>query len=241
VSASAGAPEGRPAGDEAAPAGEVPAGRTPHPAGDAPDGDGSQPTGRGEAPSGDGPDGSDPVTVVISRLVRPGKEREYEDWIHEAAQLMAGFEGAEGLSVLPPGLHHTGPEYVVVLRFRDYSAMRRWKRSEARRGWIAKLPDLTVDTGAWEEQTGLETWFTLSGRVTPTGPPPRWKQAILTTLGLVPLLLLFDLILRPVTGHLPVWVRIPLTTPVVVAAMSWLVMPTITRLAYRWLYPGQRD
>jgi uncharacterized protein len=181
----------------------------------------------------------EPVTVVISRLVRPGMEREYEQWIHEAAQLLVDFEGSEGFTVLPPGQHHSGPEYVLVLRFHDYAAMARWKQSPARREWIAKLPDLTVDTGAWQEQTGLETWFTLPGRVQPTGPPPRWKQALLTILGLVPLLLLTDLALRPVLGDLPAYLRIPATSPLVVGAMTWLIMPTITRFSYRWLYPGQ--
>lgn len=181
----------------------------------------------------------DAVTVVISRLVQPGREREYEAWIHEAAQLLTDVDGSEGFTVLPPGQHHTGPEYVLVLRFRDYEAMRQWKRSDARRAWIEKLPDLTVDTGAWQEQSGLETWFTLSDRPTPTGPPARWKQAVLTTVGLVPLLLLFDLLLRPLTGELPAWQRVPMTTPAVVAMMTWVVMPAITRLAYRWLYPGQ--
>lgn len=181
-----------------------------------------------------------PVTVVISRVVRPGMERAYEAWIHEAAQLLADVPGAEGMTVLPPGAHHSGPEYVLVLRFEDYRAMAAWKRSPARQAWIAQLPALTVDPGDWQEQSGLETWFTVPGRVLPTGPPPRWKQAVLTVVGLVPLLLLFDLLLRPLLGELPAYVRIPLSTPLVVVAMAWLVMPALTRLAYPWLYPGQR-
>jgi uncharacterized protein len=182
----------------------------------------------------------EPVTVVISRVVRPGMEREYEAWIHEAAQLLADVDGSEGFTVLPPGQHHSGPEYVLVLRFRDYASMCRWKRSPERQRWIEKLPRLVVDPGDWQEQSGLETWFTLPGRVQPTGPPPRWKQAVLTAVGLVPLLLLVDLLLRPVLGDLPAAVRIPLSTPLVVAAMAWLVMPALTRLSYGWLYPGQR-
>ena len=184
--------------------------------------------------------GSDePVTVVISRLVRPGYEQAYEDWIHEAARLLSDHEGFQGLTALPPGQHHTGPEHVLVLRFSDYESMRRWKRSEERRRWIAKLPELTVDVGAWQEQSGLETWFVLDRRATPTGPPPRWKQAVLTAVGLIPLLILIDLTVGRLLADLPVWARVLSTTPFAVAAMAWLVMPAITRLAWRWLYPGQ--
>lgn len=188
-------------------------------------------------PASDAPD--EPVTVVISRLVRSGYERDYEDWIHEAARLLEHHDGFQGMTALPPGQHHSGPEHVLVLRFGDYASMRAWKRSEARRRWIGRLEELTVDVGAWQEQTGLETWFTLDSRATPTGPPPRWKQAVLTLVGLLPVLLVMELTVGRLLSGLPAWARILTTTPVVVAAMAWLVMPTITRVSYRWLYPGQ--
>jgi uncharacterized protein len=182
-----------------------------------------------------------PVTVVISRLVRPGKEADYEQWISDVADILKDVGGSEGLAVLRPGQHHGGPEYVLVLRFRDYDAMQRWKRSDVRAMWIARLPDLTIDTGAWQEQSGLETWFTLPGRPTPTGPPPRWKQALLTTAGLLPLLLVTDIVTRPLLGDLPAWLRFLSTTPVLIALMTWVVMPFVTRLAYSWLYPSQEE
>lgn len=183
---------------------------------------------------------AEPVTVVISRLVRPGREQDYEDWIRQVGDLLAGFEGSDGFTVLRPGEHHPGPEYVLVLRFDDEEAVQRWKRSEPRQRWIARLPELTIDTTAWEQQSGLETWFTLPGRAVPTGPPPRWKQALLTTFGLVPLLLVSDVTLGRLLGDLPAPLRIILITPLLVALMTWVLMPLITRAAYRWLYPGQR-
>ncbi len=195
------------------------------------------------APAQVGPSAKDspdePVTVVISRLVRSGYEQDYNDWIHEAARLLEHHDGFQGMTALPPGQHHSGPEHVLVLRFRDYSSMRAWKRSEARRRWIGRLEALTVDVGAWQEQTGLETWFTLDSRATPTGPPPRWKQSLLTLVGLLPLLLIMELTFGRLLSDLPAWARILTTTPLVVAAMAWLVMPAITRVSYRWLYPGQ--
>lgn len=208
-------------------------------------GDDTPPTGMPGAPAQVGPsvpgDTNDPVTVVISRLVRPGSEQDYDQWLHEAARLLANHDGFEGMTALPPGQHHSGPEHVLVLRFRDYASMRRWKRSEARRRWISRLTELTVDVGAWQEQSGLETWFLLDDRATPTGPPPRWKQAILTFTGLVPMLILVELTVGGRLDGLPVWVRIPATTAVLVVAMAWLVMPAITRLAWRWLYPDQDE
>jgi uncharacterized protein len=191
-------------------------------------------------PLGDDLQTDEPVTVVISRLVRPGREDDYGRWVREVGRVLARFDGVEGYTVLPPGVHHTGPEWILVLRFRDPDAVRRWRRSEVRRGWIDQLDDLTIDPGAWEEQTGLETWFTLTDRPTPSGPPPRWKQAVLTTLGLVPLLLVADVLLGGVTAGWPGWLRTVVITPVLVALMTWAIMPAITRASYRWLYPGAR-
>jgi uncharacterized protein len=182
--------------------------------------------------------GDDPVTVVISRLVRAGREDDYRRWLEEVGRALARFDGTEGYAVLPPGVHHTGSEWILVLRFRDPDAVRRWQGSPVRRRFLEQLDELTVDVGAWEEQTGLETWFTLTDRPTPAGPPPRWKQAVLTTVGLVPLLLIADLVVGRPTSGWPGWVRTVVVTPVLVALMAWVVMPAVTRVSYRWLYPA---
>ena len=179
----------------------------------------------------------DPVTVVISREVRPGREADYEAWLEGISAEVARFPGHEGISILRPA-DHAFNEYVLVLRFVSYDDLGRWRGSPERRDWIDQLGAMTVDRGRWQEQTGLETWFTLPGRPVPTGPPPRWKQAILTTVGLVPLLWLSNATLgRAVGGVLPGWLATLLVTPLLVALMTWVVMPPITRGAYRWLYP----
>jgi antibiotic biosynthesis monooxygenase (ABM) superfamily enzyme len=171
-------------------------------------------------------------------MVRPGRESAYEAWVHDVGEILTDFDGAEGVTVLPPGTAHSGPEWVLVLRFRDYDAMVRWKRSNVRARWLQRLDDLTLDPGAWEEQTGLEAWFTLEGRPAPTGPPPRWKQFVLTSVGLVPLLLVSNALTAPLTTGWPGWLRTVVVTPALVALMTWAVMPMITRAAYGWLYPG---
>ena len=43
--------------------------------------------------------------------------------------------------------------------------------------------------------------------------------------------------------HMPGWrpiVRRVTTTLVTVSLMTWVVMPRVTRLLHRWLYPGRR-
>jgi antibiotic biosynthesis monooxygenase (ABM) superfamily enzyme len=185
------------------------------------------------------PPGSDvagAVTVVISRRVRSGRGPDYEAWVRDVIPVAERFAGFEGLSVLRPS-RATPDEYALVMRFASYDDLRAWEHSDERRELLRRLRDLTVDEGAWQEQTGLETWFTLPGRPVPAGPPPRWKQAVLSTLALVPLLLVSNALIEDRLDVLGAVLRTVVVTPVLVAIMTWLLMPAVTRLAYRWLYP----
>ena len=88
---------------------------------------------------------------------------------------------------------------------------------------------------------GLEFWFT-----PPQAPmlrqPPRWKMVLLTLLGLYPISLLLNLGIVPLLGGLPLWLRVLLTSSVIVTTMTYLVMPGITRGFTGWLVraPGKR-
>lgn len=177
-----------------------------------------------------------PITVVISRRVRPGRHADYERWVRDISAVVKQFPGHDGMSVLRPGGVESS-DYVVVLRFASYEDVRRWERSEERQRFLARLEPLTFDEGAWQQQTGLETWFTLPGRPVPAGPPRRWKMALLTTVALYPLLVVTDALVGSRLVGLSFVVRTALTTPVLVAIMTWVLMPLVTRVAYGWLYP----
>ncbi|HZO68912.1 MAG TPA: hypothetical protein VFB74_28295 [Kribbellaceae bacterium] len=41
----------------------------------------------------------------------------------------------------------------------------------------------------------------------------------------------------PLLGSLPLVARLAVTTLVTVSLMTWVVMPRVTRLLHRWLYP----
>jgi len=87
--------------------------------------------------------------------------------------------------------------------------------------------------------TGLESWFTLPTRPG-AAPPPPYKMAILTWVTIFPLITVIVVVSAPLLGNLPLVVRLAVTTGVTVPLMTWVVMPRMTRLLHRWLYPGRR-
>ena len=87
--------------------------------------------------------------------------------------------------------------------------------------------------------TGLESWFTLPGQAS-AAPPPAYKMAVLTWVTIFPLITLVVVVSAPLIGGLPLAARLAVTTLVTVTLMTWVVMPRVTRLMRRWLYPGRR-
>jgi hypothetical protein len=71
-------------------------------------------------------------------------------------------------------------------------------------------------------------------------PPPPYKMAVLTWAAIFPLITLVVLATAPLIGPWPLVPRLAVTTAVTVSAMTWVVMPRMTRLLRRWLYPGRR-
>ena len=83
--------------------------------------------------------------------------------------------------------------------------------------------------------TGLESWFTLPTQ--PGVPPPPYKVALVTWATIFPLITLVVVATAPLLGSLPLVLRLAVTTGVTVPLLTSVVMPRVTRLVGRWLYP----
>jgi uncharacterized protein len=178
-----------------------------------------------------------PLTTVIARRVRPGKEAAYEEWLEGILAAAARFDGHQGITVLRPA--PGGREYVLVARWRDFESSRRWVESEERGRWMASLDCFAEGEGRFEEQSGLETWFTLRpGQGGGPAPPPRIKMAVVTFLAIYPLILVLSHFLVPRIAVLPWAVRPIVMCGILVPLMTWVVMPQMTKLFWSWLYPG---
>ena len=180
-----------------------------------------------------------PVTVVVSRQVKPGCEQAFEEFISGITAAAMTFEGHLGTNIFRPS-NPTDTEYRIIFKFDLQSNLHRWEESECRRQWLARAESLTLGPPMIEILTGLETWFTLPISK-PIVPPPRHKMALLTWLAIFPLINIINLLFASVLDRLPPLLRNLVLTVTLVLLMTYVVMPRMTRLFASWLYPNQAN
>lgn len=176
-----------------------------------------------------------PVTVDVSRRVKPGCEETFEEFISGITAAAMTFEGHLGVNIFRP-FDPANPQYRIIFKFDRMSNLRRWEESEVRREWLARAESLTLGSPVTQILTGLETWFTLPAQRAVV-PPPRYKMALLTWLAVFPLISGINALFGPVLNQLPPLIRSLVLTAVLVPLMTYLVMPRMTRLFAQWLYP----
>ena len=174
-----------------------------------------------------------PVTVLVTRRVRDGQQAAFEDWLHEVADAARRYPGHQGVTVVPPPAGDR--EYLIVFRFDTEDHLRAWEDSDERRRLIERSGALADEPPRERQLTGLETWFAVPGGQVRLPPPP-WKMWLLSSVAIYPLITLLTLVLGPVLSELPLAARFAITTPILGAFMTWLVMPRLSRLFVGWLY-----
>jgi uncharacterized protein len=74
---------------------------------------------------------------------------------------------------------------------------------------------------------------------TPPGPPPRHKLALVTWAGAYGMITLIIWLLGPAIAGWPLVLRTLVISVLMVMALTWVVLPTLTRLFRPWLLAAQ--
>ena len=178
------------------------------------------------------------VTVVISRRVFTGHEHEYDDWVRKLVAAATEAPGNTGATLLipepgKPGLYH------VVLRFKDGESVHRWEDSYVRQKLSHEADAFSVRSR--QEATGLETWFSIP-ECPELAPPSHWKQAIITTIGVYAMSVLFIKVVDLLKLGWGFYYENIIISALVVFSLTWAVMPFLTRVVFkRWLYGKNRS
>jgi antibiotic biosynthesis monooxygenase (ABM) superfamily enzyme len=172
------------------------------------------------------------VTVLLARRVAPGREEEFDAWQSDLTRVASHFQGFLGAGVLRPA--RAGEPWHVVYRFASPQALGVWEGSRERAGLLARA-DRLMATMAEHRTSGLETWFELPGRTAPA--PPRWKMFVVSAVCIYALQFSGYAVPGGILLPWPLALRLAPVVLGVTAAMTWVVMPNVTRALQRWLYP----
>ena len=187
---------------------------------------------------------SNPVTVIVKRIAKKDKTKEFEEWLSGISKEVSRQEGSMGIDIIrPTNGNKTNSEYVIIFRFDSYDNLEKWEKSAIRNEWLQKSWELAEANYDVQKLTGLEFWFTPypkdeSSPIVPLKPPPRHKMAIVT----IPVISILLLALVPQIHFLtemlsiPYAIRLVIAIAIIVLLMTYVIMPLLTKLLRSWLY-----
>jgi antibiotic biosynthesis monooxygenase (ABM) superfamily enzyme len=183
---------------------------------------------------------ADPVAVLTLRTVKHGGEERFEAELHDFISRSLHTEGQLGVHVLRPEPGSGSREYGIVRRFSTTEYRDRFYGSTIYQQWELTVAPLTEGGPQRQELSGLETWFTLPGQRIVI-PPPRWKMAIVTVLGVWPVSMLVPWLLNPLITNLSLSLQALWVAVGIVILLTWAIMPLLVTLLNPWLQHRSRS
>lgn len=178
---------------------------------------------------------ADSITAVIQHHVRADAAAAYEQWLQRIVPIAERFPGHRGVHVIHPAAGST--LYTVTIRFDSLLHAEDWFQSAARGALLDEVRPLLESGENVQTVTGLEFWFH-------PGPGQkavkRYKQFLLTLSVIFPLTMAVPWAVQWMAVAVPVlrntFVGHFVGAAVVVALMTYVLMPRITRRVAGWLY-----
>lgn len=177
---------------------------------------------------------SEPVTVVVTRRVKAGREEEYEAWLARLLEGAKALPGYLGTTVQRPA--PGGHEYTSVFRFETVEHLRAFENSDLRARALREVVDLVEADAAWSRLTGLEFWFTPPpGTVVPQ--PSKLRMSLVMITVVYGLVLSIGTLVAAVLSSAPTPLRLLVTITLEVFLMTYVLMPRLTKWLARFIYP----
>jgi antibiotic biosynthesis monooxygenase (ABM) superfamily enzyme len=176
---------------------------------------------------------SEYVHVAITRRVKPGCESDFQEALREFSQASFAHSGVLGAGMLVPPPGSDTREYGILRTFRNEQERDSFYKSPLFKAWEEKVKPLTEGEPVYRNLHGLEAWFRNPGLPN----PPLWKMALVTYIGVDVVTTLLFWIIGPVIQDWPFLARNSAFNVVVVAGLTWLAMPLLTRIFQNWLQP----
>ena len=169
------------------------------------------------------------IHVAITRKVKAGSERAFEESLRALFQKSLDQPGVLGVHLISPPQGSASREYGILRSFADEHERDEFYRSELFERWQQHVAQLTEGERTYRELHGLEAWFRAPGA------PARWKMALLTWLGVWPTSFLVGTLIGPYLITLPRLIGAALIAALIVLCLTWVIMPALVKLFHGWL------
>ncbi len=176
----------------------------------------------------------DPVTVVVNHRVDPEREQDFVQWQERVIAAERTFPGFRGSDLLPP-VPGVQREWAILTTFDTAAHLEDWLTSSERRAVLAEGSDF-ADFSVRRMASPYGSWFGRR-RGTAEAATPDWKTALSVLVGLYPTVVLLTLGLTEIWPNAPLWSSLLVGNILSVSVLTWVVMPTVTRLLRFWLEP----
>jgi len=179
---------------------------------------------------------SDEATLVVSRRIKPGREKEYSDWLRRVIESANKFLGYRGVTTLAPQGFDSDVRY-LIWRFDNSENLENWEKSDIRNRFVEEVKNYAEQH--YEKASGMETWFSLPD-MHKVVAPPKWKMFFVTLFAAYLVGVISRFLLTPLLGSWPLPLSTLLYSGILVGVLTYFAMPRLSRLLRRWLYPVQR-
>ncbi len=178
---------------------------------------------------------NEPVTVVATRRVKVGRERDYEAWLERLLEGAKAMPGYLGTTVQRPRPGER--EYTSVFRFETVEHLRGFEGSDLRARALREVVDLVEADAVWSRLTGLEFWFTPPpGMVVPQ--PSKLRMSLVMIAVVYGLVSSIGSLVALVLSNAPAPLRLLVTITLEVFLMTYVLMPRLTKRLARFIYPA---
>jgi len=178
------------------------------------------------------------IHVAITRRVRKEHAEAFAQAMADFARRSLTVPGALGVHLLHPTPGSDSTEYGILRSFASPEDREAFYKTDLYKEWVAQIEHMVDGEPIYRELGGLEAWF----RHPSAPPPPRWKMALLTWIGVWPVSMLVSAALMPLLGpSVPRVLAGGIVAAGIVLTLTWVVMPLLVKLAAKWLHKTQGE
>jgi len=173
-----------------------------------------------------------PIYVATIRTVKPGHEHDFENTVITFFSDVLRDTETKGALLIRPLPGAESRTYGILRSFASEQGRKDFYESDNFAQLQQAINPYVEEDYSRRELHGLEAFFydpSISHQ------PPRWKMALVTWFGVWPTVYVVSNLARSYVSDWPSFLATGFVTFLVVLALAWGVMPTLTRLLRPWL------